>query len=146
MVDLADLIKRLGEEEAFDILREHVEQKKPGEEDTLTVVVNKGVHHLPEKYLRGTVFYASEGNLDFSSPRSVEKEFERVLVGVTRVLKERSWKQVFVLPFGPCALSMQIKLLVYRITRIESIEIFHLGEGEYMNLEIKQRHIIVGTE
>ena len=32
MVDLADLIKRLGEEEAFEILREHVEQKKPGEE------------------------------------------------------------------------------------------------------------------
>ncbi len=146
MGDLTDLIKRLGEEEAFCILREHVEQKALGEEDVLTIVVNKGVHHLPKKHLRGSVFYASEGNLDFSSPRSVEREFERVLVDVTRILKERSWKKVFVLPFGPCALSMQIKLLVYRITRIESVEIFHLGEGEYMDLEIKQRHIIVGTE
>ena len=146
MCDLADLIKRLGEEEAFCILREHVERKTLGKEDVLTIVVNKGVHHLPKKYLRGSVFYASEGNLDFSSPRSVEVEFERVLVDVTRILKERSWKQVFVLPFGPCALSMQIKLLVYRITRIESVEIFHLGQGEYMDLEIKQRHIIVDTE
>ena len=146
MVDLVDLIKRLGEEEAFDILREHAEQKKPREEDVLTIVVNRGVHHLPEKHLRGAVFYASKGNLDFSSPRSVEKEFEQVLVDVTRILKERRWKQVFVLPFGPCALSMQIKLLVYRITRIETIDIFHLGEGEYMDLEIRQRHIIVDTE
>lgn len=146
MADLADLIEQLGEQEAVDILRRHVEQEHPVEEDILTIVVNRGVHHLPEKYLRGTVFCASEGNLDFSSPSSVEEEFERVLVGVTRVLKERNWKQVFVLPFGPCALSMQIKLLVYRITRIESIEIFHFGEGQYTNLEIKQRHIIVDTE
>ena len=146
MVDLSDLIERLGEHEAFSILKEYVEKGKSGEENVLTIVVNKGVHHLPEKSLRGTVFYASEGNLDFSSPESVEKEFGRVLVDVTKILKEKSWKQVFVLPFGPCALSMQIKLLVYRITRIESIEIFHLGEGEYMNLEINQRELIVGAE
>ena len=146
MVDLAYLIKRLGEEKARDILREHVEQEGRGDKDVLTIVVNKGVHHLPEKNLRGTVFYASEGNLDFSSAKSVEQEFERILEDVTRILKKRNWKQVFVLPFGPCALSMQIKLLIYRITRIESIEIFHLGEGEYMDLELKQRHIIVGTE
>ena len=146
MVDLAYLVKRLGEEKACDILREHLEQEELEEKDVLTIVVNRGVHHLPEKYLRGTVFYASEGNLDFSSARSVEAEFERVLEDVTIILKKRRWKQVFVLPFGPCALSMQIKLLVYRITRIESIEIFHLGEGQYMDLEIKQRDIIVGTK
>lgn len=146
MVDLADLIRRLGEEKACDILREHLEREERGDENVLTIVVNKGVHHLPEKNLRGTVFYASEGNLDFSSARSVEEEFDRILEDVTRILKEKNWKQVFVLPFGPCALSMQVKLLVYRITRIESIEIFHLGEGEYMDLEINQRHIIVGAE
>ena len=125
MVDLECLIKRIGEEKACDILREHLEQEGRGDKDVLTIVVNKGVHHLPEKNLRGTVFYASEGNLDFSSARSVEKEFDGILEDVTRILKKRNWKQVFVLPFGPCALSMQIKLLIYRITRIESVEIFH---------------------
>ena len=145
MADLSDLIEELGEDKAFDILARHLDQEKDENENVLTIVVNKGVHHLPEENLRGTVFYASEGNLDFSSARSVQEEFERILEDVTRILKNRNWKYVFILPFGPCALSMQIKLLVYRITRIESIEIFHLGEGEYMDLKIKQRHIIVGA-
>ena len=146
MADLSDLIEQLGEDKACDILKRHLDQEKRENENVLTIVVNKGVHHLLKENLRGTVFYASEGNLDFSSAGSVQEEFERILEDVTRILKDRNWKQVFVLPFGPCALSMQIKLLVYRITRIESIEIFHLGEGEYMDLEIRQRHIIVGTE
>ena len=146
MLDLMDLIEQVGEEQARAILERHLELEKYERGDTLTIVVNKGVHHLPEEKLRGTVFYASEGNLDFSSTGSVHEEFERVLGNVTRILKCKRWKQVFILPFGPCALSMQIKLLVYRITRIESIELFYLGEGEYMDLEVTQRNIIVGTE
>lgn len=143
MADLADLIERLGENKAHDILREYLEKENNESEDVLTIVVNKGVHHLPDKNLRGTVYYASEGNLNFSSAVSVQDEFERILKGVSRILKSKSWKQVFIVPFGPCALSMQIKLLIYRITRIESIDIFHLGQGEYMDLEVRQRHIIV---
>ena len=146
MTDLAELIKRVGEEEARSVLREHLEREEDEDEYVLTIVVNKGVHHLPKKRLRGVVFYASEGNLDFSSAQSVEREFRRILKCVAGVLKRRNWKQVFVLPFGPCALSMQIKLLTYRITRIESTEIFYLGDGEYVDLEIEQRSIIVDAE
>ena len=146
MVDILDLIEQVGEDQACAILKRHLEQQECEGADVLTIVVNKGVHHLPEGKLRGTVFYASEGNLDFSSTGSVEEEFESILEGVTRILKSKSWRQVFVLPFGPCAISMQIKLLICRITRIESIELFYLGGGEYMELKIKQRGIIVGTE
>ena len=146
MADLAALVSQLGEDKACEILTRYVEQENSENENVLTIVVNKGVHHLPAKIMRGTVFNASEGNLDFSSAESVQEEFERILEEVAKILKSKSWKQVHVVPFGPCALSMQIKLLVYRITRIESIDIFHLGEGGYMNLEVKQRHIIVGAE
>ena len=89
MADLGDLIKRLGEEEALNVLREHVEQKKSGDENVLTIVVNKGVHHLPEKNLEGTVFYASEGNLDFSSPKIRRKGVRASLGDVTKILKEK---------------------------------------------------------
>ena len=146
MVELQDLIEQVGEEKARAILEKYLEQEHHEDEDILTIVVNKGVHHLPEEKLRGSVFYASEGNLDFSSIDSVQEEFEKILEDLTRILKSRSWKKVFILPFGPSVLSMQIKLLVYRITRIESIELFYLGESEYIDLEIKQRNIIVGTE
>ena len=146
MANLAYLVERIGEEEACNVLREHLDSAQQVDKSVLTIVVNKGVHHLPRRSLRGTVFYASEGNLNFSNAKSVENEFGEILENVTRILKERKWRQVYVLPFGPCALSMQIKLLIYRITRIESIEIFYLGDGEYMDLEIEQRSIIVRTE
>ena len=146
MVDLLDLIEQVGEERACSILQRHLELDRHDNEEVLTIVVNKGVHHLPLDMLKGTVFFASEGSLDFSSVGSVQDEFQRIVEDVARILKSRSWKRVFILPFGPCALSMQIKLLVYRITRIESVELFYLGEGEYMELELKQRNIIVGTE
>lgn len=146
MVDLWRLIEQLGEQQARDILMQHLEGKSRENKNVLTIVVNKGVHYLPRENLRGTVFYASEGNLDFSTANSVQKEFEKILKDVSVVLKSKNWRRVFVVPFGPCALSMQIKLLIYRITGIESIEVFYLGEGEYMNLQIDQRRIIVGTE
>lgn len=146
MTDLLDLVEHLGEEKACDILREYLKRGDGQSENVLTIVVNRGVHHLPEENVRGTVFYASEGNLDFSDAGSVQKEFKKVLEDVARILKSKNWKQVFIVPFGPCALSMQIKLLIYRITRIESVDIFYLGEGAYMDLEIKQRNIIVESE
>ena len=146
MVDLTSLVEQLGEEQARDILMQHLEGENREKENVLTIVVNKGVHYLPRENLKGTVFYASEGNLDFSTARSVQEEFERILKGVSAVLKSRNWRKIFVVPFGPCALSMQIKLLIYRITGIESNEVFYLGEGKYMNLQVDQRCIIVGTE
>lgn len=146
MSDLSELIKEIGEDEALDILKLHSQQERLSRENVLTIVVNRGVHHLPSENLRGTVYYASEGNLDFSSSESVKGEFEKILDGVSEVLKGKNWKQVFVVPFGPCALSMQIKLLVYRITRIESTEVFYLGEGRYIDLKLKQRRIIVKTD
>jgi hypothetical protein len=41
---------------------------------------------------------------------------------------------------------MQIKLMTYRITRIESIDIFYTGNGKYYDLQIDQRDVIVGAE
>ena len=146
MVELQDLIEQVGEEKARTILEKYLEQERQEDQDILTIVVNQGIHPLPEEKLRGIVFYASEGNLDFSSIDSVQEEFEKILEDVTRILKSKNWRKVFILPFGPSVLGMQIKLLVYRITRIESIELFYLGESEYMELEIKQRNIIVGTK
>ena len=84
--------------------------------------------------------------MDFSSIDTVSVEFKAILSGLTEKLKSKKWKRIHIIPFGPCALSMQIKLLVYRITRIESVDVFYLGEGEYVDLKINQRNIIVGSD
>ena len=146
MTELANLISKIGKRKAFELLERHLKDEDSVRENVLTIVVNKGVHHRPEEKLRGTILYASEGNLNFSSIESVHAELEGILKRVSRALKSTSWNRVYIVPFGPCALSMQIKLLVYRITRIESVEIFYLGDGEYKDLDLKQRNIIVNTE
>src|SRR5262249_4498913 len=96
------------------------------EEDTLTIVVNEGVHHLENRYKRGDVFTSSRGSLDFSSAESVHAEYQRVLKATAQKLKSRSWRHVYVVPFGPATLSMQIKLLVYRVCGLQSIDVMEI--------------------
>ncbi len=145
MSRLDDLASQLGYKEACEILQQHVSGTKVTQ-DVLTIVVNEGVHHMPEEYLFGEVFYASAGNLNFSSEITVYEEYQNVLSNVARKLKSKPWKHIYIVPFGPSTLSMQIKLLVYRITRIDSIDLFYLGDGEYFTLELDQRNIIVSVD
>ena len=46
--------------------------------------------------------------------RNINREVRQVLIGVARKLKERQWRRVYWFPTGHPALSMNIKLLVYR--------------------------------
>src|SRR4051794_36496249 len=118
MVDsLLNLIERIGEERAYKILSE---ADRHTVSETLTIIANEGVHHLPDSMRRGHIHVASHGNLDFSTIGTVEAEYVRILSDLAQLLKERTWTNIYLVPFGPSTLSMQIKLLVYRITRIET--------------------------
>ena len=145
MSKLNKLVTQIGYEKACQILEEHYADLSTSE-DTLTIVVNRGVHHMPEEYAIGELYFASDGNLDFSSKESVHSEHERVLSNVAKKLKSRRWRRVYLVPFGPNTLSMQIKLLVYRITRIETKDLFYAGDGEYFCLDIKQRDLIIDAK
>jgi len=122
---LAAAIDSAGRAKVVDMLN-HLAVDTPSSELTLTIVVNSGVHHLADEYLRGDVFVCSEGSLDFSSPASVHTEFRRVLTNTARKLKSRAWSCVYIVPFGPATLSMQVKLLVYRVCGIESIDVMNI--------------------
>lgn len=144
MSKLNRLVAQIGDEKACQILEEH-SANSDSPENTLTIIVNRGVHHMPKEYAIGEVYFASDGNLDFSSKASVHSEHERVLSGVAQKLKSKRWQRVYLVPFGPNTLSMQIKLLVYRITRIETQDLFYVGGGEYFCLDIKQRDLIIDS-
>jgi hypothetical protein len=116
------------------------------ESNTLTIVVNEGVHHLPDEYKRGEVFVASRGSFDLSSAESVHKEFRRVVSATARKLKSRAWKRVYVVPFGPAPLSMQIKLLVYRVCGLESIEVMNKPGQPRIDVSIDLRELIVESD
>jgi hypothetical protein len=115
-------------------------------DDILTIIANEGVHPHSLIHDRGEVYIASRGNLDFSSKEKVEKEFEIVLSELALKLKSKMWKKVYLVPFGPSVLAMQIKLLVYRILHIETIDVLHAGNGVYYDVEINQRDIAINSD
>jgi hypothetical protein len=119
---------------------------KNNPDDTLTIVTNLGVHGLPNEYLRGSVYVASHGSLDFSTPESIHREFSEVLKRLAQVLKSKEWHTVYIVPFGPAPLSMQIKLLVYRVCGIETIEVMHHPSMPRVDISINLRELIVQSE
>ena len=142
MSKLDDLAQKLGREVAERILEIHLRESQ---EAVLTIVANRGVHHLPDHLVRGEIYYASEGSLDFSSVGAVKEQYEGIIRLLSAKLKSQRWEKIYLVPFGHNSLSMQIKLLVYRVTHLETIDIFYNGNGGYYDLEIKQRDLIVSA-
>jgi hypothetical protein len=114
--------------------------------EALTIIVNEGVHHLPDEYRRGRVYVASRGSLDFSTPDTIHAEFTRILRDAARVLKSRQWRKVYLVPFGPSTLSMQLKLLVYRVTDLETVDVMHVPHGPRVDIALSLREIIVSAD
>jgi len=106
--------------------------------DALTIIANAGMHPIPEECLRGEVFVASKGNLDLSSPDAIESSYRQVLSSLANKLRERVWKRVYLIPTGPPTLSLQIKLLVYHVTRLSSVDFFYV-RGEYIEVDLDYR-------
>jgi hypothetical protein len=113
---------------------------------TLSIIVNSGIHYLPPEYLRGEIFVASKGSLDLSSDESIREVFRGVLMRTARKLKSRQWQRVYVIPFGPTPLSMQIKLLVYRICGIETIDVMNVPGRPRIDLAFDLRQLVVDSE
>jgi len=105
--------------------------KRSVEENTLTIVSNAGMHPIPEDFVFGELFIASSGNLDFSSVDSVNRELDEIILKIKEKLFEKQWTQIYLLPFGHSILSMNIKMAIFRLLRIETIDIFYFGNGKY---------------
>jgi hypothetical protein len=139
--ELEALVTKIGEERALSIIKNSTVDI--GTENVLTIIANRGSHHLPESFKRGLVHVASEGSLDFSSPARVREQYRDILMRLASLLKSRTWSRIYLVPFGHSTLSMQLKLLVYRVTRIETTDLFYDGRGGYSDLDIQLRPIIV---
>jgi hypothetical protein len=139
---LAELLRKLvaqqGPEKAARTLESMVEDAQAA---VLTIVPNVGIHKIPERLLKGTVFVGSEGNLDLSTKRSIEAEYGKILLRLKNTLLSRSWTKIYLIPTGHVTLSLQIKLAVYQLTRINTIDLFYLN-GKYIELAFDMRKLL----
>jgi hypothetical protein len=109
----------------------------------LVVIPCSGSH--PEDQLRnlGEVFHASEGVLNIGDAASASQEFSRALIRVKEKLSEKAWDKIYLATHGPAVLTAQIKLLVYRILHVETIDLLYVNNS-YLPIAINQTHLIRG--
>jgi len=107
------------------------------DERVLTVVVNIGMHSLPEKILRGDVFFFSEGNVELG-PESVTDTIKLLTKRALRFLRGKIWNKVYVIPSGHPLLVSMATLIIYRVTRVNPTIVYYVN-GEYLeaNLDVR---------
>jgi hypothetical protein len=104
----------------------------------LTIIANSGIHTIPERFIHGEKYIASKGSLDLASREATETTYVRALRSLAAKLNEHPWKKVYLIPTGPATLAMQIKLLVYHVTRLATIDLFY-ADGDYFELDLHYR-------
>ncbi|KUM05050.1 hypothetical protein Cv017_11220 [Chromobacterium subtsugae] len=55
-------------------------------------------------------------------------------------LMERSWKRIYFIPTGHPIISLQIKLLIYQVTRLNSIDLLYL-DGNFVDVDMNIREL-----
>jgi hypothetical protein len=135
---IESLISKRGRAFVENILARHHGAK----EEVLTIVCNEGLHPIPDEYIQGEVYIASKGNLDFSSAETIHKELDSIAVALKMKLHQKKWSKIILVPFGHSVICMNIKMIVYRVLRIETIDLFHCGAGKYAEIQRETRSVL----
>jgi hypothetical protein len=106
----------------------------------LTIVANAGVHDIPSAYLRGEVYEASRGDWDAGTEQALSAELRRILSALVKTLKSKRWDRIYLIPTGHPILSVQIKTMVYRILRLNTVDLYYKA-GAYFEVDLDQRAI-----
>jgi len=139
---LEEFIARNGESALLNLISGTPPNIEPR---TLTIIANGGVHPLQDIHKRGEVFFASMGSINFENVETAENEIKAILASVAIKLKSESWNKIYIVPFGPAILSMQIKSLVYKVLNQETVDVLHAGSGIHFDISIDTRKIAISA-
>jgi hypothetical protein len=129
-----DLVAKYPESEIKRALNRS--RKRHGER-ALTVVVNFGMHSLPEDILRGDVLFFSEGNVDLSSD-GIYATFEALSKRAVKYLRSKIWEKVYLIPSGHPALVVLATMVTYRVTRLDPTIVYYM-DGNYNDVKLDIR-------
>ena len=133
---LAEAVQNHGENAVRNVLAE-LAAKQDGSR-ILTIVGNSGMHVIPEALIRGELYTATHGTLDLSKGTSLAEIYIAILRPLADKLREKTWEKIYFIPTGPTTLSLQIKLLVYHITRISTVDLYY-ERGSYIEVDLDYR-------
>lgn len=67
-------------------------------------------------------------------------ELSGILERLVTQLRERQWCRIYLVPTGHPILSLQIKMMVYRLLRRNTTDLFY-HDGTYFEIDLDQRAI-----
>ena len=138
--DLNVLVKRYGKERVLrELERSLWNMSKP---DTCTILINEGLHNFPNHLFVGEKYVFYRGSIDLSSEKNLESMLRERIDELKSFLRKRKWKQIFIVVSGHAAVCMQVKLAVYRVTHIETVDWVFDGAGNYLRLELPLRELL----
>lgn len=138
---LDEVLGTTGTDEISTALKGLLEQGR-NNRNVLTIVSNAGVHEIPKAYLRGEVYEASRGDWNASTQEELLTELEAILSRLVSKLRSNAWERVYLIPTGHPILSVQIKTLVYRTLRMNTIDLYYKS-GKYFEIDIDQRAVAI---
>jgi hypothetical protein len=148
MTDFRDLegsLERLIEKFGAKVVSDELHRLRSTKDlDCMTVIVNSGLHPLPSFLRRGEVYEVTSGNLDFTSEQNALSEIEVAIKQLIQKLAIKRPSKVYLLPWGPAALSCIVKHAIYRTIGVETVDILFIGEGRYLDIESPFRNLLTG--
>lgn len=137
---LLDEVLQIRDVEPVKAALESLLSQNVNEQTVLTIISNAGIHEIPRTYLRGEIYEASRGDWNVSTEETLLLELKIILSRLAKKLRTGSWKQVYLIPTGHPILSLQIKTMVYRVLRLNTIDLYHKA-GVYFEVNLDQRAI-----
>lgn len=137
---LERLVESYGAERVFDTTRDVVQRKLVG--NICTIVINEGIHVFPDYIIQGDKYVLYRGSLDFGDSEALRAEATQHLRELSIYLGRKKWSKIYTVISGHAAICMQVKLLVYRMTHLETVDWAFDGKGNYLRLHIPIREII----
>ncbi|MCG7983772.1 hypothetical protein [Candidatus Thiodiazotropha endoloripes] len=139
--DYKELISKFIDKYGEDELAGYLDVRLSTPERTLTLIGNNGTHKIPPEFLHGEVFAVTSGSLQLGTKEEIHAEYKEALARLIEKLKEKPWRKVYFVPTGPTTLVLQIKVVVYNILRISTVDLFY-SKGHYMELDMDYREIL----
>ncbi len=128
-----------GEDRLVEVLERELENKLRS--DTLTIIADDTMHHIPVELVTGEKFVFSSGNFELEKA-AIEAHLAQAIRRLVTVLQSRSWARVRLIFSGHCILAATIKLAVYRITHRETEDVLYFGQRGYITTEIHFRELV----
>lgn len=140
--DTKKIVDRFVSQYSEDELCAYLEKRISGQYDVLTIIGDRTLHKIQEDLIEGTVFDFNNGSIDASSDDAVKKHMISALMRLYDILKSRNWGKVKLIYSGHALFTAHIKIMVYRILHLDTVDVAFFGADGYRTVSINLREEI----